>query len=604
MRFVLRATLRLGVLLAAAGCGDLAFKADVEPAYLELTPQDTLMTAGDAARMEVMMFDREGNFLSGPPSWAPPVWESTDSSAVEIATDGRLLAHKGGDLRITARLAGLSQWTRLRINPSSIRLTAPSIYFNQVIQNLEGEVPLIAGRPALLRIFAAGDQVSFYQPTVRAELYRDGEIVQTATMPYTSEVLFDEPNESELEYSFNMEVPATLIEPGLELVVDLDTENTVPKAAGSITRYPAEGTMPVDIIEMPVFRQTFVPTLRITSSDTVGHRVFSWLEDIGPDSHHVQVSRTLLPIGDMEVSVRADTFFTDADLTTNSGWQAYLREVEVLWRMEGKEGYYYGVVELPAGSAWGGVGYVNGTPVSVGGMSADTYAHELGHNMTLRHAPCGGAGSPDPAFPSPHGSIGKWGYDFEFGRLISPSRYKDLMGYCSPNWVSDYHFLKAMRHRLETEAAPSDPAPAERTLMLWGNASGEEVLLEPAFVVDAVPEVPSGGGPWRLTGLGRGGQRLFDFGFAPNQTDHGGGANFHFNVPYDPERDGALESVVLSGPGGEFTLDRSSTRPMAIVRDRATGRVRAILRDWTGGVARATGDVEVMVSEGLPGGGS
>ena len=83
--------------------------------------------------------------------------------------------------------------------------------------------------------------------------------------------------------------------------------------------------------------------------------------------------------------MRADTFFTDADLTTNSGWQAYLREVEVLWRMEGREGYYYGVVELPAGSAWGGVGYVNGTPVSVGGMSADTYAHELGHNMTLRH---------------------------------------------------------------------------------------------------------------------------------------------------------------------------------------------------------------------------
>ena len=178
------------------------------------------------------------------------------------------------------------------------------------------------------------------------------------------------------------------------------------------------------------------------------------------------------------------------------------------------------------------------------------------------------------------------------------------MGYCSPNWVSDYHFLKAMRHRLETEAAPSDPAPAERTLMLWGSASGEEVLLEPAFVVDAVPEVPSGGGPWRLTGLGPGGERLFDFRFTPKATGHGRGANFHFNVPYDPERDGALESVVLSGPGGEFTLDRSSTRPMAIVRDRATGRVRAILRDWTGGVARATGDVEVMVSEGLPGGGS
>ena len=43
---------------------------------------------------------------------------------------------------------------------------------------------------------------------------------------------------------------------------------------------------------------------------------------------------------------------------------------------------------------------------------------------------------------------------------------------------------------------------------------------------------------------------------------------------------------------------------MAIIRNIATGQVRAILRDWAGGFARAGGDVEILVSDGLPGGGN
>ena len=599
MRSTFHRILWPAAMVAAAGCGELALNTDQEPAILELTPEDTLMTAGDAAQLEVLVFDRDHNPLPGPPSWAPPTWEWTDTSAVEIAPNGQLLTHKGGDLRVTAHLAGLRAWTGLRINPSSIRLSAPSIYLNQVIQNPEGSVPLIAGRPAFLRIFATGDEVSFYRLAVRADLYRDGEVVQTAVMPSESDVLLDEIDESRLDRSYNAEIPAELIQPGLELAVELDTENTVPKSPGSITRYPAEGTRPLDIIEMPVFQQTFVPTILNRSPD---ERVFAWLRGIGPDSHHVRVTRTLLPIGEMEVFVH-DTFYTDANLTTGDGWSAYLREVRVLWNLEGKMGYYYGVVQLPAGSAWGGLGFLDGTHVSVGATDPDTYAHEVGHNMTLRHAPCGGAGSPDPNFPSPHGSIGRWGYDFQHHRLMSPGQYKDLMGYCSPNWVSDYHFKKAMDHRLATAERPAESAMPEQTLMLWGSASHEEVMLEPAFLVEAVPDMPAGDGAWRLTGFGPGGERRFDFGFTPNATEYGG-ANFMFNIPYDPERDGTLESVVLSGPDGEVTLGRSSAPPMAIIRDGATGQVRAILRNWAGGFERVGGDVEVMVSEGLPGAGS
>ncbi len=45
---------------------------------------------------------------------------------------------------------------------------------------------------------------------------------------------------------------------------------------------------------------------------------------------------------------------------------------------------------------------------SMGKASMPEVAHEVGHNLDLRHAPCGGAGGPDPTFPYPDGSIGMW----------------------------------------------------------------------------------------------------------------------------------------------------------------------------------------------------
>ena len=569
---------------------------DRVPAALAVAPRDTMITAGDPAKLTVHVFDQDGNPMRFP-SWAPPIWTVSDSLALEIAPNGELNALRGGDLQVNASLAGLGVGTGLRINPRSVRLTAPVIYLNQVIQNPEASVPLIAGRKALLRVFVTGDQISFYTPHVRATFYLDGEVVLTELVEPGSDLLPDEVQEDRIDRSYDVLVPGELIQPGLELVVELDTEGVVPKSPGSETRIPAQGRMPLNIIGMPVLDQTFVPTLLTWAPD---NRVFDWTRDLNPESPQVRITRTLLPVGDMEITVH-DTFESDADLRTHDGWLQYLREVEALWNMEGRKGYYYGVVQLPQGSRWGGYGYYDGRHVSVGATSASLYSHELGHNLTLRHAPCGDAAQPDPDYPYSDGSSGRWGYDFERGILVDPEVFKDLMGYCSPDWVSDYHFVRAMNHRLAVENAPAEAGRPEKMLMLWGSASRDAVLLEPAFLIEAVADVPGEGGPYRLEGFGPGGELRFAFNFTPNPVEHGG-AQFLFNVPYDPERDGALESVVLSGPGGEFTLDPSSTPPMAIIRDRGTGQVRAIRRNWEGRVAGPGGDLEIIVSDGLPGG--
>ena len=373
---------------ASGGCGDFALEPDLLPASMFITPADTLITEGDNARLVVNVLDESGNPIPGPPAWAPPEWivqgENLPRGTV-IEPDGAVNTSYGGaDLRVVARSAGLEAWTGLRINPASIRLSAGAVYLNQAIQNRQGSVPILAGRDALLRVFATGDETSFYQPSVVATFYRDDEVVHSAYMTPVSDVLPSDVQEGRLDRSFNALIPGEVLEPGTGVVIELDPEGVVPTDPGSPTRIPESGVMDLGIVRLPVHRQTIIPTLLTVPGPD--ERVFAWTANLTAESDQMQMARTLLPIGEMEVDVR-DPVTTDADLRTESGWNRWIREVRALWNLEGRIGYYYGVVRLPPGSLYGGLGYINEVHVSVGRDRDDTFAHELGHNMTLRHAP-------------------------------------------------------------------------------------------------------------------------------------------------------------------------------------------------------------------------
>lgn len=609
-----------GLVLAAttAACKDLALEPAQVPSSLSLAPFDTLVTEGDQVRIRVTVEDQDGNAMDGPPSWAQPVWSLSDPDAVSVERDGTAMPLRGGYVNLTAKLAGLEAWTRLRINPNSVALSASAVYLTQGIQNVEGTVPLVAGREALLRVFATGDETSFYQPKVRATFYHEGEAVHAAFME-PGLLIPDEVIEGRLDRSFNARIPADVMQPGVEMVVELDTEGDVPLSPESQTRVPADGRLPLDVHVMPRLDMTIVPVLLEAAPD---RQVFSWTQGLTPESSQLRLARSYLPVGEMTVAVHEE-FYTSADLTTGPGWSQFLREIAALWRLEGERGYYYGVVVLPPRSEWGGLGYIGCSDcprASVGRPSEGTFVHELGHNMSLLHAPCGGAGGPDVNYPYDGGKIGVWGYKFREGRLVDPRQFNDFMGYCNSNWVSDYHFNRAVYHRLNNEpqtpagpqartsavgASPAAVGPPSATtqpaLLVWGSAGNGELLLEPAFAMETQASTPRprASGPYRLQVQGDGGRSLFDFGFAPDPVEHGG-AHFMFVLPYDRARDGALERIVLLGPEGEAVMT-SGTGLTAIVRDRSSGQVRAIVRNWTGAAARRTNaDAEVLLSDGLP----
>ncbi len=596
-------TNRLSPCLAAlllVGCADLVLEHDQVPTEIEILPRGGLIAEDDPLQLEIVVRDQNGEEMQVP-SWAPVEWGVTEESVVAVAGNGLLNPLQGGETAVHVSLAGLVDAVRFRINPSQVVLSAPVIYLNQAAQNLDGSVSLLPGRPALLRVFMVGDQTSYYGPGARVTLFEDDAEVFSELMAPTSERTPSEVIESEMDGSLNAIIPGSLIRPGVSMVVELDPEGLVPLGPGSQMRYPAEGSMELNLVEPPLLRQIIVPTISELSPN---ESVYNWTDGLTPESRQAYRARTLMPIASMELEVR-ETYRTGADLSTTNGWSQWINETRALYQQEGRRGYYYGVVAVSS-PAYGGLGYV-GLPVSVGLAYDDIYAHELGHNMNLLHAPCGTSG--DPAYPYPSGNIGIWGFDVGLEVLKDRNALKDIMSYCDPAWISDYHFTKATNHRLGGDggvrldggSAASGGRARGEMLVVWGSVRDGRVLLDPSFVLDGPPALPETGGPYRVEGVGAGGRTEFSLSFTPTPLEYGGGG-FVFFVPWKADWADSLDRIVLSGPEGEDTLTRSGAPAMAVVTDPSTGRIQAIIRDWEGGPLPGEGTAEVTITRGIPGG--
>ena len=81
-----------------------------------------------------------------------------------------------------------------------------------------------------------------------------------------------------------------------------------------------------------------------------------------------------------------------------------------------------------------------------------TATHEIGHNLSLRHAPCGvEENGADENYPYTDGSIGdEFGYFTSNRRRVASSNdVYDIMSYCTPTFISQYYFSQAARNLLE-----------------------------------------------------------------------------------------------------------------------------------------------------------
>ena len=492
---------------------------------------------------------------------------------------------------------------------------APPAYLTQAVQSRRYPVPLVAGEEALLRVFVtAADAGGARIPPVRARFYIDGQQRHVVDIPGGPTPIRAEVEEGSLEASSNALVPADVIQPGLEMLVEIDPDGILGPGLGLTRRIPESGRLPVDVRAMPVFDLTVIPFVQSSEPDSsIVELVEAMAAD--PERHELlQDTRTLLPIADLDVTAHESVM-----VDTNDPHRLFA-QTEMIRTMEGGGGYYMGTIAGSVSGTAAGVAQIADTATFA---TPDSWviAHELGHNFGLNHANCGILH--DATYPHDQGAIGAWGYDFrEGGRLIPPST-PDLMSYCRPNWVGDYHFSGALRYRLDTEggAGTSLLATPARSLLLWGGVgAGGAPFLEPAFVVEAPASLPPSTGDYRIIGRTANGEELFSLPFAmPEVADGDGGSSFAFTLPIEPGWAEDLAGVTLSGPGGAVTLDEDTNRPVTILRNPATGQVRAILRggqaaaapdDTAPGVRQTPAaeqfalppgaDIEALTSRGLP----
>ena len=489
-----------------------------------------------------------------------------------------------------------------RSNVTECRLSMnPEVYLTQAVQSFASPVPLVAGDPTLLRVFFATDEVVWNRPAVSASFYNDGAVVHTVDIPGGPSKIPVQIDEGSLETSANAVVPADVIRSGLEMVLEIEPVGMSDTESGIAIRIPETGRMAVDVRSVPPLNLTLVPLLWMDNPD---HTIVMTTEQLTAEDDLFRSTRDLLPVREFHLNVR-EAFFTSVDPTKPHNKNQLLQELKMLRTADGASSHYMGII---GETGFGGVADLGGLE-SIAFLDEFVIAHELGHNMNLLHVPCGVSNSLDPYYPHDSGAIGAWGYNLVNNTLEHPS-IPDLMGYCSPVWISDYHFKKAMNYRVMEESRITASYMSETNSMLvWGrvNESGE-LFLEPVFVIDTKPSLPHEDGPYRMEGFDSDGSRLFTLNFSMSEIADGEGGAFAFAIPVQADWSFRLTRVTLSGPEGYAEMTRDGDQSAALLLDRNSGEVRGILRDWPGPSSglQATRRVlpepglEVIISSGIP----
>lgn len=496
-------------------------------------------------------------------------------------------------------------------------------YFVQSVQTPERSVPLVPARTALLRVFPRASLPNAFQPSLRVRLTRNGmPVLDTLLPPFRGDVPTAVNEGNLLTGGWRLDLPATLVQPGLAAELTLDPTEQVPDAnrANNLLALPA------DVRPLGAFRARFVP-IQFAQTGQTGNITQATANAF------LLPTREMLPVGDIDYDIRAPFVTAEAPLTSSNSatWGSILGALNTVQVAEGTGRYYMGIVPVTYNSGIAGIGYVPGYTTltwdylpSGGG----TLAHELGHNLGRRHAPCGGPSGVDPNYPFADANIGHWGYRSVQGLLVPPTA-KDLMSYCSDEWISAYTFNGMLSHRQAREPALSQAAaaPAEDVLLVSGRIEDGRVTLEPTYSLSTRPLLPSGG-PHSLLLQDAGGRTLYTASFAALPVSHvegdlahftfaiprrmlgaeptafrvasAGGGTAEWRLPAQPTLRVDGEAIATREADGRVTVSWSDPAVRGLmVRDAASGTVLSIVRGDRITLPATNAELTVLASDGL-----
>ncbi len=356
-------------------------------------------------------------------------------------------------------------------------------------------VHVVAGREGVLRVYVS-PKAGFDPREVvgRLTLRSEGEPDTVIEVKKTVEAAS---TEGDLESTINFAIEPGALAAGVSYKVEIleRSDGGAPAGAGGAV-YPASGALdPIDtwdtgdalkVVLVPVKSNGYVP-------DTSPEQI----------ERYRSMLHAMYPAKKVEIKVRETYVYTGSLGAGGSGIYNLLDAITALRKKDGapNDVYYYGAFTPTSsystyckGGCTTGLCHLTGEDSAylracvgvgfTGNSSAGTLAHELGHAHGRRHVACGGAKGSDTSYPYTSGGIGSWGYDVRTKSLVWPSKSKDFMSYCGPEWVSDYTFDKLI-HRMSAVAKQSLVIPGPATTYRFvhvqpdGELSwGEEITLD------------------------------------------------------------------------------------------------------------------------------
>ncbi len=361
--------------------------------------------------------------------------------------------------------------------------------------------PVVAGRPGIIRIYVE-PQDSWDPREVIATLTLDDDTEISVSKSVSSNAS----SEGQLNSTINIEFDGETLTPDLGFAVRLeeaepgsyegnDDAARFPRADDEFADLDVRTGGIIDLRIIPIRYNADNSGRMPATGDSAVQRI-------------VDGMMAMYPATEVRVTIDNAYDYPWAVNPNGSGWGELLQEIYGVRAQRNHPGnsYTYGLF-APANDRWEycGGGCVAGLSVNVENASWDdsrvsiglgfedestweTMAHEIGHAHGRSHAPCtqfGNIQNVDPSFPHSGGGIGVTGYDVLDGSLKSSTQYYDIMGYCDPNWVSDYTF-EAFFNRIRTigPSAQLDGVQAQDWMTVLVDGDG---LHSPRLVTDAMP---------------------------------------------------------------------------------------------------------------------
>lgn len=562
-------------------------------ATVVIEPASAAMTVGQQRSLSALVRSTDGNLRSG----RNIAWASSASTVVSVTPTGNgesatVVAIAPGTATVTASVDSRTAVATISVEPSALPdFAIVDAQWTQGVQAASGAIPLVLdGNAAVLNVILAST-VTDRAPGQLLLTLTDGSGTVVRTDTVLPPVVAG--SASYADPSAQFLVPAAVLRAGLRWQLRRDPRGLVRDASDTNDLFPRASPLLFSLVSLPAMRVQFVPIILSAHAGVIGDVT------LGNTESYLPTLRRTFPLGQLRVSVGTPVTSTAIFGTAPNGgrqefWLQVLADLELARVADttSRDTYWIGVVRPPNGftfTSFGGFSYIPTNAAALGpgtrtstlvqtgwfnnqGQTADLVAHELGHAVGRRHAPCGGASAVDASYPVPGGVIGTVGHDVYSWSIrqtsSAPSRPAstgDLMGYCFPVWASPYTYagILAARQASVTTAltATSDvTTESERTrrqhvVVVRGYIDSDRVTLLPATSIEGIPTDGSSG-PYGIELLNGAGEVVAAHRVAASMVDHSPALTFLAAIPLSVRATATVTTIRVHAPFG------STTRPI------------------------------------------